>query len=1165
MRDSLDELGVVLRDVLERHLVSLGEDWWVRGVTSALSFQQRRTVEQRGFNSLRDLDLAALLRVLDGNWELLRDVLGLEPEVRNWIKEAVSIRNRDAHRAPDEALDELRVHRDLDTLARLAAALDPLATQAVSLNRKVQESYRGLSEPVVAPAREARPGEYLPGALVRLIARPAVTGAVIAVDNDSKEPRVTVFHDGEAGTYFASQIELLPDRGDEAISARELRCLVTSTLLRNPTSEHLYSFNSGRVEYEPYQFRPVMKIISADRPRILIADDVGVGKTIEAGLILKELQARQPIESVLVVCPKQLVVEHKWRQELKRFDEDFVELDGPTLRHCIDEMRLEGVWPRRYQKAILPYSLLDESLLLGSGHGRTLRHGLASLEPPAKFDLIIVDEAHHVRNVDTWRHRVVRHLIDAAEAAVLISATPIQTGSDDLFNLLRLLRPDMINSAADFEAMREPNGHISRAEQAARLGHEGWPGDAQAALESAMSTKWGSAVMTADPAAEHARRLLHCAWDDQDARVDAVRALQKLNTFSRLINRTRRRDIGDFTVRQSETVEVSFSAGQRQVHEQLMDLSARIVAMTTPGMPIAFLLSMLRRQASSCINGLAPFIDDLLERRLHLEESSESDLQDKDFDADVIDQIRDEIQELARSAAQLDEDPKLRAFRRIVREKQGFDNNKLLVFSTFRHTLGYLHAHLLRDGVRVGLVHGDVPDSERREIRGRFALDKSDPAALDLLLSSEVGTEGLDNQFCDALVNYDIPWNPMRIEQRIGRIDRRGQRSEAISIKNMIVEGTVDAEIYHRCLQRIGIFQSSLGASEEILGELTQQIRAIADDFTLTAEQRAQKLQQLADNKLVRIREQSELEEQEAALFGLAIQKLDDEGVAAVVSPWLATRELGFLVASYLSSRGIGNADSMFARDIAVLRPTQEQRAMLLSDFRNSTHGETGHVEWRRWLEGARNDSRRLTFNPALADSDVDLLSVSHPLVRLAAEVQSPDRRSRSASLSVVGGPLPPGRYPFAIYGWRTLGLRDTFDVRVISTATEDADALQRAIILAGDGGPTLDEAESQALEEIHYEAWSRARAEHIEDSRIYTEAQLGSITLSHEARINVLHDQLADASHENIRRMREAELRAADADFERRRKELMSAGERCDVTTSEVVRGVLEVLAETG
>ena len=139
-----------------------------------------------------------------------------------------------------------------------------------------------------------------------------------------------------------------------------------------------------------------------------------------------------------------------------------------------------------------------------------------------------------------------------------------------------------------------------------------------------------------------------------------------------------------------------------------------------------------------------------------------------------------------------------------------------MVFSSFRHTLSYLFAKLSLNGVRVGMVHGGTPDEERIELRERFRRSRQDAKAIDVLLFSEVGCEGLDYQFCDCIVNYDLPWNPMRIEQRIGRIDRKGQKIEKVLIYNLITPETVDAGVYERCLLRIGIFNSALGASEEI-------------------------------------------------------------------------------------------------------------------------------------------------------------------------------------------------------------------------------------------------------------------------------------------------------------------------------------------------------------
>lgn len=1167
MREHLVTLGLAAKQFLEEHLPATGEDWWSRGVVSALSYQQRQLAAERGWSSLDDLDVAALLRVIDGNWDTFRQRNLVGFEARNWLKESASIRNRVAHESPSATRDLKRDYRDLDTLALLAGALGPASEETKKLVVAREAVLSALAPAGDAPQARGEhqavgaAADMAPGSQVRLVARPEIVGLVSEVKSTGAQGQVVVFHDGALHTYFESQVEPATIGSGTDLDPTTLRAGLTAELLLNPATSRLYSFNSGRIDYEPYQFRPVMKLISADRPRLLIADDVGVGKTIEAGLIIKELQARQKLESVLIICPKQLVVEGKWRSELKRFDEDFVELDSQMLRYCIDETRLEGQWPSRYRKAILPYSLLDERLLMGEGEGRAKRHGLLSLLPPVKFDLVIVDEAHHVRNRDTWRHRVVDHLFASAEAAVLVSATPIQTGSTDLFNLLRLLRPDVLTGPAEFDRMREPNGFIAAAEALARRGEPNWQFEALVEFEKAIATAWGSAVLTADPRAEAVRALLESDEPTQETRVRIVRILQGLNTFSGLINRTRRRDIGSFTMRKPETVLVDFTPEQKAIHEDLLDICARILATRQRSQSIEFLLSTLKRQASSSINGLAPFIGDLLEGRLSAEELSEADFEGDSLPADELAQFRVEIRDLAERASRLLTDPKLDALIGVIDEKQTLPNNKLLVFSTFRHTLSYVLPRLEANGVRVGLVHGGVPDRDRRDIRARFALERSDPEALDVLLSSEVGTEGLDNQFCDALVNYDIPWNPMRIEQRIGRIDRRGQESETVSVKNLVVSGTVDAAIYERCLWRIGIFRESLGASEEILGELTREMRTIADDMSLTPAERDAKLQQLADNKLGRIQEQNELEDRQASLFGLVVQKLDEDGITAAASPWLSSRQLAGLVSKYLAEKGYARAGALFDRPIAILRPDKTTRAALLQDTR--ALGTSGAVimRWIQWLEGSGEGSRRLTFDPQLADKDdVELLSLTHPLVRAAAAHVGSLAIGSTVALSATSTSVVPGRHPFAIFGWRTIGLRDEYEIKVLATDPSAERDLEAILITAESGNSVLHAHERDALDAAHYDRWASARAEHIEKTELHVAAQLASLRLSHTARVAQLEDQLAEASHPNIVRMRESELRSAEEDFERRSAELRRAIERSDVTTTLLCSGVLEV-----
>ena len=190
---------------------------------------------------------------------------------------------------------------------------------------------------------------------------------------------------------------------------------------------------------------------------------------------------------------------------------------------------------------------------------------------------------------------------------------------------------------------------------------------------------------------------------------------------------------------------------------------------------------------------ISAFLEEILNRHLHRIDPLEWVEIDNIVDIppdDIIDPICVEIEFILRKARELSShDPKLDRLRNLCREKQQMQNNKVMLFSSFRHTLAYLYEHLKADGIRVGMVHGGTPDEERREIRNRFEKPKDAPDGLDLVLFSEVGCEGLDYQFCDCIINYDLPWNPMRIEQRIGRIDRIGQTSDSIAIVNLITSG----------------------------------------------------------------------------------------------------------------------------------------------------------------------------------------------------------------------------------------------------------------------------------------------------------------------------------------------------------------------------------------
>ena len=1194
MNDLIRIATADLARFLSTKLPTLSSDWWQKSVVDRLSFPQQRMVRERGYKTLEQLDFAALLRVLDQNWYELSNELSFPREARTWVKELQTVRNKWAHLSA-EAMPASGTYRDADTLGRLLAmigadrasidAVESAKTAAITAMAgsgsrssggalvESNEADRGAVEVKARVVAMTTPASlFRVGNLVSLRSNPATVMPVIEVLLGGAECRYRVFQNNAKATYYESQLQAPPVVVDERrmLTAHELQARLTSLQILSPSSANLFSLRSGRVQFVPYQYRPVLKLIRADRPRLLIADEVGVGKTIEAGLIIKELRARMDISSVLIICPKALVAERKWFVEMKRFDEHFTALDGPLLRHCLQETNLEGEWPEQYAKAILPFSLFDSDLLFGrSGRGERRDEGLLSLDPPPKFDLVIVDEAHHIRNAETFLHQGVRYFCDNAQAVLLLTATPVQLGSDDLYALLNVLRPDLVIDHASFEQMAEPNRAINTAVQHCRAARKGWQHEARACLDEVAQTGWGRLFLRESPAFQSIHdRLQEDALGDTE-RVGLTRAIEELYTFSPLINRTRRRDIGEFTTRKPETVTVEFTAEQKRLHDGLLDVVARILAFCHGQQNVKFMMTTIRRQAASSLYGLAPLLQDILAGKLDRLELMEASDGDEDIDLGFVDQVRADIKALLEQARNLNpHDPKVAAFTKVLLDKNKLPNNKALVFSTFRHTLDYLAVHTQRAGIRYGLIHGGVPDEERANLRRRFALPMEDADALDVLLSSEVGCEGLDFQFCDLLINYDLPWNPMRIEQRIGRIDRYGQKSETIAIVNFVTPGTVDADIYDRCLWRIGVFQHAVGGSEEILGEITRELHDIAESFKLTPDERERRLRQLADNGIRQIREEQELESKQAELFGLNVpgQSWRQE-IEAAETYWLSPAAIHRCVSTYLSVRLGSDIEHLLGeKPLKTLRLSQEARNKLLDDYKRLPRSiEPIARDWEKWLKGAQ-PTMAISFEQATAAENPKAahLAVVHPLVRQAArflELEEP----AYVSLVAQGAELPPGEHYFALYRWTKHGVKpDEALVAVAGDPAVEATLLKILQSATETSNAAFPEAiECDALDVRHHSKWTEARANHMAENQQLVEQRIQSLTVSHEARCKAIEDQIARATNDRIRLMKESELARANADFARRLEQIQQAANSADILATPVVFGTIVVRHE--
>ena len=302
------------------------------------------------------------------------------------------------------------------------------------------------SVPTILPPEQSVPGPVTektetisedraiqPNSLVYLIGSPETKGIVLSIKDLGDITMYEVFVNNARRTFYTGQIAPVGETPQYSwVGIKEVQSYLTSYQINNPSAQSLYSLNAARIDFVPYQFRPALKMIHSDEPRILIADSVGVGKTIEAGLIIKELQARLDVERIAVICPRPLVAERKWELEMKRFDEEFVPIDGPTLRRIISDTDRDGEWPIRYNKAIIPYSVLDSRAYYGDDTKRSRAFGLSELDPAPHFDLVIVDEAHHIRNGSmekdkAFAYKCTKYFCDHADAVVMLTATPIQT------------------------------------------------------------------------------------------------------------------------------------------------------------------------------------------------------------------------------------------------------------------------------------------------------------------------------------------------------------------------------------------------------------------------------------------------------------------------------------------------------------------------------------------------------------------------------------------------------------------------------------------------------------------------------------------------------------------------------------------------------------------
>jgi SNF2 family DNA or RNA helicase len=646
--------------------------------------------------------------------------------------------------------------------------------------------------------------------------------------------------DGETRIYSENYLELHKDE-EEIIfedfhkanfgDYNDFELFQTWYRLARPLDSNLYSYLSSKTIFNPHQFKPLIKFLSQNSyERLYLADEVGVGKTIESGIILKELFARDQLDQttpILVVCPNSLGP--KWQKELKeRFNLDFHIHDGESLKLTLQTTIDEGIFPPRYIHSIVSIQLLRHQNYL------PLLKELESNRFLPVFQIVIVDEAHHMRNQETDSNEVGMLLSSITQRMLMLSATPLNLRSEDLYNQMNILNPELFPDISVFNTLQNPCRKINRLRilLAGNL-HEN--GEAISNVISELESDPIGNVISNHPIFDFIdEKIQNTKKLNPAENVKLQTTLASLSPLYNSFNRTRKREALKHQVsRDAWHVPVRLTKPELEFIEEFID-AVKKDYLRKGGKPVAlgFITNIFRRMTSSCI----PAMKDYLERAIKTNktiEVSESDLfweyeDDTEFkEQELSGQLRNDFIKLLEKLNNIKEDSKYNQFKKLL-DKIMSDKNisQVIIFSFFIRTLEYLKQRLIEDGYKVGIIHGEITLTGDSNTLGRYEImDKFQKGDYDLLLSSEVGGEGLDFQFCRAIINYDLPYNPMRIEQRIGRIDRFGQQADKIIIANLFIQDTVDEEIYERLYKRIRIVEDGVGALEPIIGKQISDIQ----------------------------------------------------------------------------------------------------------------------------------------------------------------------------------------------------------------------------------------------------------------------------------------------------------------------------------------------------
>ena len=552
-----------------------------------------------------------------------------------------------------------------------------------------------------------------------------------------------------------------------------------------------FGLSISRVDPLPHQLSAVYDhLLKAARIRFLLADDAGAGKTIMSGLLIRELKLRGLAERILIVCPANLAFQ--WQRELReKFDEKFQVVQGFMIR---DQYGLNQ-WLEHKQLIVSLDLAKREDILPG------LRQ--------VNWDLVIIDEAHRMSwtppSRKTARYALGELLRDSSDHMLMLTATPHKGDPDNFSLFLQLLDQD---AYADVRSIREAMErryapfYLRRTKEAMVYFPERQP-----------DGEWiAKKIFT--------RRIPHSI----DFQLDGP----EFELYS---------EVTRFVKRQSKKAAAQEDNPRARAVGFLMSLYQRRLASST----FAVRRSLEKRakrlaDALSRAQQLAAFAPPVLPDPEELEEMEDLERERVEEMIEAItlannpEQVREEIVELEQLAEQAKAvegaggEAKLSRLKGLLQQEGFFDHRdkRLLIFTEFKDTLDYLLECLRKWGFSVGCIHGGMKPGSREEPGTRLHAEQQfKDADIQILVATEAAGEGINLQSCNILFNYDIPWNPNRLEQRMGRIHRYGQKKDCL-IFNFVATNTIEGSVLQRLLEKLQEIRDALDddAVFNVVGEI---------------------------------------------------------------------------------------------------------------------------------------------------------------------------------------------------------------------------------------------------------------------------------------------------------------------------------------------------------